>query len=83
MSEERVCLRCLLRESGGADTLEDIRKRIEKIHAYDKADDEEYIRRLGICKECEALVSGTCMKCGCYPEFKAAFIRQRCPQKKW
>ena len=39
MSEERVCLRCLLRESGGADTLEDIRKRIEKIHAYDKADD--------------------------------------------
>ena len=83
MSEERVCLRCLLRESGGADTLEDIKKRIERIHAYDKADDEEYIRRLGICKECEALVSGTCMKCGCYPEFKAAFIRQRCPQKKW
>jgi len=83
MSEERVCRRCLLLKSGREDILKDIKTRIERIPEKDKTDSEEYHQRLTLCGGCEFLSDGTCLKCGCYREFRAAFVRNRCPNKKW
>lgn len=83
MSDERVCRRCLLRESGREDTLESIKEHIKKISPSEKTEETKYASRLDICKSCEHLLSGCCMKCGCYPEFRAAFAKQKCPVSKW
>lgn len=81
------CKRCLLRESAEKDVYEDIKSRIEKLSEKDKTDSESYRLRLENCKECEHLISGVCMKCGCYVELRAAFKKQHCPlpgtDKKW
>jgi rubrerythrin len=80
------CKRCLLLESAEKNTLDDIRQRISKLSNNEKVPDETYINRLEKCKECDDLISGVCMKCGCYVEFRAAFKRQRCPNandRRW
>ena len=48
-----------------------------------KTPEEEYERRLSICKECEKLLSGMCRMCGCYVEMRAAIALRDCPGKKW
>ncbi|HHU83698.1 MAG TPA: hypothetical protein GXZ23_00825 [Clostridiales bacterium] len=80
------CKRCLLREIDNGDILESIRTRIEKLSDNDKVDDKVYQERLSKCKNCDHLISGVCMKCGCYVEFRAAFRKQKCPDvknRKW
>lgn len=83
MNEERFCRRCLLIESGRQDVKAEISEHISKIPAGDKTDDIEYGERLAKCKKCDFLEDGTCLKCGCYPEFRAAFKKNKCPYKKW
>lgn len=83
MNAERVCRRCLLEASGRADVLLTVREHIAKIPVRDKTDDALYARRLAVCRACAHLADGTCLKCGCYPEFRAAFSRQRCPDRQW
>ena len=83
MSAERICRRCLLFESGRADVLESVREHIEKIPPRDKCVGEAYAARLALCRACEQLADGTCLQCGCYPEFRAAFRTQRCPIRRW
>ena len=78
----KQCKRCLLLESAEADTLKDIRERLQKIPLNEKVDDALYQQRLAFCKECEHLLSGVCQKCGCYVEFRAAFAKQKCPNVK-
>ena len=56
---------------------------IARIPADDKTPEEEYERRLSICKECEKLLSGMCRMCGCYVEMRAAIALRDCPGKKW
>ena len=80
---DKFCLRCLLKEANKGDMLQTIKEHIKKIADKDKSDYEEYQRRLKICTRCKWLSEGTCLKCGCYPEFKAAFLKQKCPYKKW
>ena len=53
MSEERICRRCLLEESGRADVLSEIRERVLHIPPRDKTDAQEYARRLALCGACE------------------------------
>lgn len=77
------CKRCLLRESAEADVYEDIKSRIERLSESDRADERTYNSRIEICKACEHLISGVCMKCGCYVEFRSAFKKQACPMKRW
>lgn len=80
------CKKCLLREMAEEDVLESITTRIDKLSPDEKADEELYLKRLNECKNCENLISGVCMKCGCYVEFRAAFKRQKCPDvknRKW
>jgi hypothetical protein len=49
----------------------------------DRASDELYENRLDLCKECDSLLAGTCQKCGCYVEIRAASKSAKCPIKKW
>jgi len=82
----KECKRCLLRESAENDTFENIRGRIDRLRPEEKADEELYERRLDACRECDHLISGICMKCGCYVEFRAAFRQMKCPNvsdRKW
>ena len=82
----KECKRCLLHEAAEEDLLTDINERIAKLAARDRANGETYEKRLGACRECDNLISGICMKCGCYVEFRAAFSRAKCPDvknRKW
>lgn len=82
----KTCKRCLLLESAEEDTLALIREKITAIPAADKADDTLYQARLAACKTCDHLLSGVCVKCGCYVEFRAAYRRLKCPNvrdRRW
>lgn len=82
----KECKRCLLREAAEEDTLRDIQGQIEKLASDEKADEALYRSRLDACRECDQLISGVCMKCGCYVEFRAAFKKMKCPNvknRKW
>ena len=77
------CKRCLLYESAEGDILESIKTRLEKLSVDEKSSDDAYNCRLELCKNCDNLISGTCLKCGCYVEFRAAFKNKKCPDGKW
>ena len=76
------CKRCLLHEAAEEDTLKSIKDRIDKLSEKEKTPDELYEKRLSECKCCDNLISGVCMKCGCYVEFRAAFKKNNCPNAK-
>lgn len=82
----KTCKRCLLREAAEEDTFAVIREKLAALPMTDRAEDTLYRTRLEACKTCDHLLSGVCMKCGCYVEFRAAFKRQRCPDvrnRRW
>ncbi|MCD7827167.1 MAG: DUF6171 family protein [Clostridiales bacterium] len=84
--ELRECKRCLLLQSGDEDNYRLVERYIAKIPEKDRTEDETYKQRLSICSDCDNLISGVCMKCGCYVEFRAAFKNKKCPDakgKKW
>lgn len=82
MTAKKPCTRCLLEEVGKKDVSEMIKERISEIPAALRCGGEEYSRRLSLCMECEALSGGTCLKCGCYTELRAAKIDSYCPHEK-
>ena len=80
------CKRCLLREAAEEDILAAIREKIATIPATERAEESLYQTRLEACGTCDQLLSGMCLKCGCYVEFRAAFGRMKCPnvrERKW
>lgn len=82
----RECKRCLLYESAQTDILESIKEKTKNLSSDEKCENEVYEERLEKCKQCDNLISGVCMKCGCYVEFRAAFKKQKCPDvsnRKW
>ena len=78
------CKRCLLFEMADKD---DVIAQVEKTRQLmapgEKATDEEYQRRLTVCKECDKLINATCLKCGCYVEIRALSKHAGCPSGKW
>ena len=80
-----ICRRCLLSEIGEEALLQSLDELKAALPIDEKADSDEYERRLTICKNCDDLNSGTCMKCGCYVEFRALKKRISCPHenRKW
>lgn len=82
---KKPCTRCLLEEAGRQDVYDSIQKCIEKIPEKQRTASVEYDRRLELCKGCENISEGTCLKCGCYVELRAAKTDAHCPmkQKKW
>lgn len=79
---DEKCRRCLLKDVGAEEVLSEIKRCIEKIKPEEKADAETYFARLKKCSECDFLLSGTCLKCGCYAELRAAYKNNRCPLPK-
>ncbi len=79
---KKPCTRCLLEAAGKQDVYASIQKCIEKIPEKQRTAPTEYDRRLGICSACEHISEGTCLKCGCYVELRAAKSDSHCPLKK-
>lgn len=81
----KLCRRCLLAEAGEAELLRSLEELKAALSEEEKTDSKEYERRLEICRKCDELNSGTCMKCGCYAEFRALKKRMYCPHenRKW
>lgn len=84
MSEipKKPCTRCLLEQAGEIDLARAVSERIALIPSEKKANAELYARRLEICGGCDCLISGTCAKCGCYAELRAARADSVCPHEK-
>lgn len=83
--EKKPCRRCLSADIGDKELAQAIAERIATIPDGQRAGSDEYKRRLDICRACDSLNHGTCAKCGCYAEIRAARKNAYCPaaQKKW
>ncbi len=82
----KECRRCLLREAAEEDVFEAVKAGIARIPEKDRTDEALYGQRLELCRSCDFLLSGVCMKCGCYVELRAAFKKNKCPDvrgKRW
>ncbi len=79
--QRKPCRRCLLREADEGQLYEIIRQRIAALPSGQRASAEEYERRLAVCVRCAELVGGTCRKCGCYVELRAAKKSAVCPHE--
>ncbi len=86
MNEKSIkCGRCLLSEFDSEKFITTIAEYISVIPPHKKVTDEEYRRRLSICRECELLNDGLCGECGCFVEVRAVKKEKSCPHpdKKW
>ena len=79
MEGKKICYKCLLEDFDEKGVFETVRDLINGIPEKDRTADEEYRRRLEICRQCDSLLSGTCKKCGCYVELRAAGAARECP----
>ncbi len=78
------CKICLIRDMAEkADIYEYVKRTRAMLSDADRASDELYEERLDVCKECSSFLAGTCLKCGCYVEIRAALKSNGCPIKKW
>ena len=82
---QRFCRRCLLDELFEEKEYKHLQDYIEHLDKCIKTEDEEYKKRLGICKECDNLINGMCKICGCFVEMRAAVKKNYCPDidKHW
>lgn len=82
---DNFCRRCLIREMQGNSDIQSIETYVKRIDADIRTSEEEYERRLAICKECDSLLSGMCRICGCFVEMRAAVKTHYCPavEKRW
>lgn len=80
------CKKCLLLEAGENKSFETVRDYISNLSDDLKVSDDTYQSRLDCCKDCDNLISGMCLKCGCYVEVRAVLKDKSCPDfddKKW
>ena len=83
--ENRICRRCLLDEIFEVNEYKNMQEYISNIDKHIKTEDDEYKRRLNLCRECDNLVNGMCKICGCFVEMRAAVKNNYCPdiRNKW
>lgn len=83
--EQRICKKCLLRDMPEGEYFQNMYHYIRNLTEDEKVPDQEYERRLSICRECGRLMSGMCTECGCFIEMRAALAVRHCPlpEKKW
>ncbi|MCI5735114.1 MAG: DUF6171 family protein [Eubacterium sp.] len=74
----KKCKRCLLSEAGENKSYTTVREYLDNLDDSLKADDKTYKSRLDECKKCDFLISGMCLKCGCYVEIRAALKDKHC-----
>ncbi len=80
------CKKCLLLEAGENKSFETVKDYISNLNAELKVSKDTYISRLNRCKNCDFLISGMCLKCGCYVEIRAVLKDKKCPDynsPKW
>ena len=79
------CKKCLIRDLAETEYSQSLESYMQRIPDDIKTSDDIYIKRLSICKQCENLVSGMCLKCGCYVELRAMTKNRSCPcvPAKW
>ena len=82
-NNQRVCKKCLLRDFDQAAYKEKLEKLLVLMDQDVKAGNVLCEKRLSICTECDKLLEGTCIGCGCYVELRAAVKSNHCPYKKW
>lgn len=46
-------------------------------------DDQERVRRMDICQQCDQWRGGTCAECGCKCRLKTRLATESCPIGKW
>lgn len=83
---QHKCKKCLLLEAGEKKSFESVNAYIENLDDNLKVSDDEYLRRINYCKECDNLISGMCLKCGCYVEVRARLKDKDCADynnRKW
>lgn len=81
MSARKPCIRCLLREAGQEELLEQIAAYQDSVPQEEQAPEELYRRRLATCQSCDWLNQGVCGKCGCFVEARAYRSRAVCPHE--
>ena len=77
------CKKCLLLEAGESVTYKEIYEYIGSLDKSALAEKAVTENRLSFCKSCESLISGMCLKCGCYVEVRASLKDGNCPDEKW
>ncbi len=73
-------------EAGEKVTYDEIMQYVASIDESEKADEATANKRLNLCKNCDNLISGMCLKCGCYVEVRTRLKNSECPNydnKKW
>ena len=75
----RKCRKCLVKDLDDAGLAAEIKRCIEAIKPVQRTEDAKYAQRLAICMACPHLSAGTCLKCGCYVEIRAALKKNGCP----
>ena len=76
------CRKCLLNQDRG-ELYQSIQELIASLPAQDKANPEEYRRRLSVCESCDKLQNGMCLSCGCFVQVRGAKEKEHCPWDKW
>lgn len=75
------CRKCLLENMEDQQALlRSIEELIEALPEEKRTLEEERQRRLRLCRECDALNSGTCGLCGCFVELRTAKNWLHCPK---
>ncbi len=80
------CKKCLLLEAGEKVTYDEIMQYVSTLSPSDLSDENVYKNRISHCRQCENLISGMCLKCGCYVEIRARLKSSGCPDannKRW
>lgn len=75
------CRRCFFEELDPEGVYKEIQEIIALLPERQRTDGEEYSRRLEICSRCRFLSGGTCLKCGCFAELRAAKKEMHCPHE--
>ncbi len=73
------CKKCLLLEAGERVTYEEIMNYLNSLNKSELADEVTYKERITNCINCDNLISGMCLKCGCYVEVRARLMDSYCP----
>ena len=80
------CKKCLLLEAGESVTYNEIMQYISTLNSETLCNENTYKQRLAECRACDNLISGMCLKCGCYVEVRARLREAECPDydnKRW
>ncbi|MFA7674019.1 MAG: DUF6171 family protein [Clostridia bacterium] len=75
------CKRCFLNEID-EDMYKGIYEYISSLSEDIRTEEKEYATRLSTCRQCDSLMEGTCVKCGCFAEVRAAKKNMHCPSEE-